>query len=147
MSSDKGGVTREFSLVGFLWRLAAALVLVLSTYNPTWFSYYGWLRRGMTEHALKPGHFVVGVILIIAWTVFVVAARRSLGTVGLVLAAALVGGIVWWLTYIGIVAVGSVSALTWVSLICLALVLAVGLSWAHVWRRLTGQYEVDRTDD
>jgi len=25
--------------------------------------------------------------------------------------------------------------------------LAVGLSWSHVWRRLTGQFEVDDGDD
>jgi hypothetical protein len=36
--------------------------------------------------------------------------------------------------------------LTWVILLCLALLLAVGLSWSHVWRRLTGQYEVDDND-
>jgi hypothetical protein len=63
-----------------------------------------------------------------------------------VLAAALIGGIIWWLTDLGWLAVGSVSALTWVSIICLSLLLAVGLSWSHIWRRLTGQYEVDDTD-
>jgi hypothetical protein len=32
-------------------------------------------------------------------------------------------------------------------LICGALVLAVGLSWSHVWRRLTGQLAVDEIED
>jgi NAD(P)-dependent dehydrogenase (short-subunit alcohol dehydrogenase family) len=31
--------------------------------------------------------------------------------------------------------------------VCLAALLAVGLSWAHIWRRLTGQYAVDEIDD
>jgi hypothetical protein len=31
----------------------------------------------------------------------------------------------------------------WVILIILSVMLAIGLSWSHVWRRLTGQFEVD----
>ena len=75
------------------------------------------------------------------------ATHRSLGPFGLLLAAALIGGIIWWLTDLGLVSVGSVAAMTWVILLCLSLLLAVGLSWSHVWRRLTGQYEVDDDDD
>jgi len=142
----KGG-RREFGPLSFFWRFVATLVLVVATYNPTAFSYYRWVRSGMSDGGLGPEHFVVGIGLIIGWTILVVATQRSLGTVGLLLAAALIGGLVWWLTDLGWIAVGSVSALTWVSLFCLAALLAVGLSWSHVWRRLTGQYEVDDNDD
>jgi len=137
---------RDFSAASFLWRLGATLVLVLATYNPTRFSYFRWLRSSMGDGGLGPEHFVVGIALIIGWTVLVVATQRSLGTLGVLLGAALIGGIIWLLTDIGLIAVGSVSALTWVSLICLGVLLAVGLSWSHVWRRLTGQYEVDDDD-
>ena len=140
------GVVREFGAMSFIWRFAASMLLVFATYNPTDFSYYTWLRNGFTNGGLGPEHFVVGLILVIGWSIFVVATQRSLGTVGSVLAAALIGGIIWWLTDLGWLAVGSVSALTWVSIVCLSLLLAVGLSWSHIWRRLTGQYEVDDTD-
>ena len=136
-------VTREFTAGSFAWRLGASLVLVLATYNPTPLSYISWL---LGEGDLGPEHFVAGILLIIGWAILVVATQKSLGRFGFVLVAALVGGFVWWLTDLGLVAVGSVSALTWVSLVCLAIVLAVGLSWSHVWRRLTGQYEVDDND-
>lgn len=137
---------KDFGASSFAWRLMATLVLVVLTYNPTRFSYYGWVRGSLANSALGPEHFVAGIVIIIGWAVLIVATQRSLGTIGFVLAAALVGGLVWWLTDVGWIAVGSVSALTWVSLICLAFVLAVGLSWSHVWRRLTGQYEVDDDD-
>jgi hypothetical protein len=39
--------------------------------------------------------------------------------------------------------IDSVTEFTWVILIILSLMLAIGLSWSHVWRRLTGQFEVD----
>jgi uncharacterized membrane protein len=137
---------RDFGVGSFFWRLGGSLLLVLATYNPTSFSYYRWLRADMSDGGLGPEHFVVGIGLIIGWTILVVATHRSLGTLGVVLGAALIGGVIWLLTDLGLVAVGSVSALTWVSLICLAVLLAVGLSWSHVWRRLTGQYEVDDDD-
>jgi len=35
------------------------------------------------------------------------------------------------------------SALSWVVLVCIAALLAIGLCWSHIWRRLTGQFEVD----
>ncbi|HUF71734.1 MAG TPA: DUF6524 family protein [Gammaproteobacteria bacterium] len=134
---------RDFSAGSFLWRLGATLVLVLATYNPTGFSYYRWLRSSMSDGGLGPEHFVAGIALVIGWTMLVVATQRSLGALGVVLGAALIGGIIWLLTDLGWIAVGSVSTLTWVSLVCLAVLLAVGLSWSHLWRRITGQYEVD----
>ena len=139
----------DFNIGSFLWRFLAVLVLVIATYNPTRFSYIGWLRSSWdgAGSGLGPEHFVAGVLVIIGWTILVVATHRSLGPFGLLLAAALIGGIIWWLTDLGLVSVGSVAAMTWVILLCLSLLLAVGLSWSHVWRRLTGQYEVDDDDD
>jgi hypothetical protein len=139
-------VTREFNLLSFVWRLAASLLLVIATYNPSGFSYFHWLRGAMAVNGLGPEHFVVGVVLVIGWVLLFTATQRSLGTLGLILAATLLGGIVWFLTDVGVIAVGSVSALTWVSLVCLATLLAIGLSWSHIWRRVTGQYEVDDDD-
>ncbi len=37
-------------------------------------------------------------------------------------------------------------SVTWISLVCLAALLTIGLSRAHIWRRLTGQFDVDEVD-
>ena len=66
-----------------------------------------------------------------------------MGLLGLVLGGALFGGLVWLLIDFGILTIDSPSELTWVILIVASIVLAIGLSWSHVWRRLTGQFEVD----
>jgi hypothetical protein len=134
---------RQFNLFSLVWRFAGALLLVLATYNPSGISYFHWLRNATTDGGLGPEHFLVGVALTAGWVVLFVATQRSLGTVGVILTAAILGGIVWLLTDFGIIAVHSVSAVTWASLVCLAALLAVGLSWSHIWRRVTGQYEVD----
>ena len=143
---QRQGMVREFGVSSFFWRFVASLLLVFCTYNPTAFSYYSWVVDAFGDGRLGPGHFVVGVVLIIGWTILVVATQRSLGTVGAVLAAALIGGLVWWMTVQDFIAVDSFAALTWVIIVCLSILLAVGLSWSHIWRRLTGQYEVDDSD-
>ena len=139
--------SREFNLLSFVWRFLASLLLVMVTYNPTRFSYVAWLRAATPENPLGPEHFVVGIVLIIGWVILLAATQRSLGTFGLLLGGALLGGVVWMLTDIGWLNVSTVSSATWVGLICVAALLAVGLSWSHVWRRLTGQFEVDDGDD
>ena len=146
-SHRSGGTSKEFNLLSFILRFLASLLLVMVTYNPTRYSYVGWVRAAAPENPLGPEHFVVGVALLIGWVILLAATQRSLGTFGLLLGGALLGGVVWLLTDIGWLNVSTVSSATWVGLICVAALLAVGLSWSHVWRRLTGQFEVDDGDD
>lgn len=141
-----GRASREFTFLSFLWRFIATLALVLLTYNPSDFSYVAWLRAASPENPLGPEHFVVGFVLLIGWVILLAATHRSLGTFGLILGAALLGSVVWLLTDIGWLNIETVSSATWVALVCIAALLAVGLSWSHVWRRLTGQFEVDADD-
>lgn len=140
--------SREFDFLSFLWRLIATLILVLATYNPTDYSFYRWLRAvgADPERALGPEHFVVGVVLLIGWVILLAATHRSIGTFGLILGGALLGGVVWLLIDIGWLNIETVSSATWVALLCISVLLAVGLSWSHVWRRITGQFEVDGDD-
>ena len=142
-----GRASKEFNFLGFVWRFLASLILVMATYNPSRYSFVGWLRAASPEAPLGPEHFVVGVALLIGWVILLAATQRSLGTFGLLLGGALLGGMVWLLSDMGWLNVDTVSSATWVGLVCVAVLLAVGLSWSHVWRRLTGQFEVDDGDD
>ena len=72
--------SREFNLLSFVWRFLASLLLVMVTYNPTKYSYVGWLRAATPENPLGPEHFVVGVALLIGWVILLAATQRSLGT-------------------------------------------------------------------
>jgi hypothetical protein len=137
---------KEFGALSFLWRLIASAVLVVATYNPTGYSYFHWVRNAPSGTGLGPEHFVAGMVLVIGWVILLIATQRSLGTLGLALGVALLGGIVWLFVDIGWLSLSSVSAITWIVLVCLSVLLSIGLSWSHVWRRITGQYEVDDDD-
>ena len=147
-SRSGSGVKREFDFMSFVWRLVSATILVVATYNPTKFSYWEWLKsaRGPDADGLGPEHFVVGILLVIGWVILLAATQRSLGFLGLLLGGALLGGVVWLLLDIGIINIDEPSDATWIGLVCVSILLAVGLSWSHVWRRLTGQFEVDDND-
>jgi len=135
---------RSFGVADFLWRWAAAVVLVLATYNPSGHSYVHWVSGAVS--GLGPLHFFVGALLLAAWVVFLYATHRSLGTLGLVLGAVLIGTAIWLLVDIGLLKADSATAIVWLAEFALATLLAVGLSWAHIWRRLSGQLEVDDND-
>ena len=138
-------MAKEFNAVSFLLRLAFALLLVFGTYNPSDFSYVSWVVSG--EAGFDPVTEITGVALLIAWIVFLRATFLSLGWLGIILGAALFACFIWLLIDIGWLSLDSTGAITWAVLVLLALILALGMSWSHIRRRLTGQYDVDDVED
>ena len=57
------------------------------------------------------------------------------------------GLLLWLLVDQGWVSMFDGSAFIWLVLVALAAVLSTGMSWSHIRRRMTGQVDVDDTDD
>jgi len=134
----------EFGFKDFLWRLVFSVALVLLTFNPTGHSYYHWLADGFPS--VQPLEVVAGIALLGAWIFFVRSTMAAIGTLGVVLLLALFGAIVWWVVSRGWLDVSNRSAMAWVVLLILGLVLGIGMSWAHIRREVSGQASVDRVD-
>jgi len=134
----------QLSLAGFGIRLLVALALVLLTYNPAGVSWFHWVRADLP--GITPLVALAGVALLIGWTIYVRATLRSLGALGLTLAFAFFGILLWLVIDVGIVPADSVESITWIVLVLLSLVLAVGISWSHVRRRMTGQVDTDELE-
>ena len=88
---------------------------------------------------------MLGLLVLAGWVVFFRATSRSLGPVGAVLAAAVCGVALWWLIDLNVVA-QSTNAITYAILFIVSAILTLGLTGSFVWRRLTGQYQVDADD-
>ena len=129
----------------FFARWLFALILVLGTYNPTAYSFVGWVLDG--DSAFGPPMALAGIALLIAWVVFLRATLMSIGVLGIALGAALFGCLIWLLIDVGLLSLDATGAITWIVLVVLSLILATGMSWSHVRRRLTGQFDVDDVDD
>jgi hypothetical protein len=138
-------MAKEFDVLGFVARWLFAIVLVLGTYNPSGYSYINWVFTDIG--AFGPVMALTGVALLIAWIVFLRATLLSLGWLGIALGAALFGCLIWLLVDVGLLSLDSTGAMTWIVLLLLSLILATGMSWSHIRRRLTGQFDVDDIED
>ena len=134
----------EFGFKDFLWRLVFSVALVLLTFNPTGHSYYHWLADGFPS--VQPLEVIAGIALLGAWIFFVRSTMAAMGTLGVVMLLALFGAIVWWVVSQGWLDVSNRSAMAWVVLLILGLVLGIGMSWSHIRREVSGQSAVDRVD-
>ena len=127
-------------MLAIFLRFLISLVLVLGTWNPSGYSYTHWLSRTLPD-ITAPVAFT-GVVLLIGWVMFLHATLESLGFLGIILAAAFFGSLTWlffdqgWLSFEN-------NVVSWVSLILIAAILTVGMAWSHIWRRLSGQVDVD----
>lgn len=127
--------------MGFLIRWLVAFVLLAATYNPTGRSYAQWaLENWESQTSLA---VLFGLILLVAYIVFLTAVLRGIGVLGVALVLALSAALVWVAYDFGLLDIQNPTAMTWIGLIALSLVLAVGMYWGILWRRISGQVEVD----
>jgi hypothetical protein len=138
-------MVRDFSWVHFGWRFLFAFIIVFGTYNPTGYSYVHWgIEYFFPIHPLR---VVVGIVLLIGWIVYLRATLRSLGGVGLILAASLFAALLWLLIYWDVIPVTSVTVITYAVMMIITLILTFGMSWSHLRRRMSGQIDTDDVDE
>ena len=136
----------HFSLFGFIGRVVLPFVLVYGTWNPSGQSFYHWAIAPFFSGtpAIGPVKVLVALLLLAGWIVVVQATWRSLGLGGAALIAVIFAALVWLLIAKGgVFQPHGTTAFSNLGLVALSLLLAIGMSWAIVRRKLTGQVEVD----
>ena len=134
-----------FTPVSFLLRWIIALVLVFATFNPTDYSFYRWVMP-MDGEGL-PLKALAGILLLIVYVIYFRATWRSIGPIGVSLAAALLAALIWVSIDLGLLNLTQPTIMTWVLLFAFATILAVGISWSHIRRRVSGQTDIDDVDE
>jgi hypothetical protein len=132
---------RNLSVGGLIGRFLASFILVIATYNPTGYSFVHWIARDFPH--LGPLQLVVGIGLLALWLFVVHATWRSLGTLGVALGLAFFAAMVWLFTSWGWFNLSNNNAVIWVVLFMMACLLTLGLCWALIQARLTGQAVVE----
>lgn len=135
----------NFNFSGFSLRFLFSVILVFATYNPEGYSYFDWVNNVFPSITIEQA--VVGVLLVIGWVIYLRATLRSLGAVGLVLAFTFFGLLVAMLFKWGWLSLEGSKMLAYVVEVLLAVVLAVGMSWSHIRRRMSGQMDMDDVDE
>ena len=135
----------NFGASSILVRFLFALVLVFATFNPSGYSYYHWAQEILP--GLDPVLALATIGLLIGWVIFLRATLRSLGLVGIALAAARFDCFLWLIMDAGIVAADNINTVLYIVLVLISAILAIGMSWSHVRRRMSGQTDVDDVDE
>jgi Family of unknown function (DUF6524) len=135
----------NFGFASFGLRALFALVLVFLTFNPSGHSFVHMVAEGFPK--VTPIEAVCGILLLIGWFVFLSATLRAIGFVGLVLALALFAALIWLVISWGWISLEDRNAIIWIALVVLSLILAIGMSWSHLYQRWSGQATVDEVDE
>lgn len=131
----------KFNLNHFGLRFIFSILLVFLTYNPTQYSYIHWVATVFPQ--ISAIMALSGVVLVIGWFIYLRATMRSLGPIGLGLCALLFGCIIWLFVDLNWLSLDNIPVLTWIGLLLVSFLLALGMSWSHVRRRMTGQVDTD----
>jgi hypothetical protein len=126
-------------------RFFFAFALVCLTWNPTRFNYIAWAMAQWENMA--PLVAFSGLVMLAGWGFFLRTTARSLGTIGVFLCVALAGVVLWTLFYYDWVSIENGTLLSWLVLVLFSAILAVGMSWAHLRARWSGQASVDEVDN
>jgi hypothetical protein len=132
---------QRFSAGSLVGRFFASLALVIATYNPTGYSFIGWVSGNFPQ--VQPLQAVIGVALLGLWLFFLHATWRSLGTLGVALGVAFFAAVIWLVTSWGWLSLSNHGALAWVILLIVACMLTLGLCWALIRVRVSGQAVVE----
>ena len=127
-----------------LIRWAFAFVLLAATYNPTPYNFVVWARQNLDTQL--PVVLLLGLLLMIGYIVYLRATLRSIGAIGMVLVAAVVGALVWVLYDWGWLTLENSALNLWIGIFALSAVLGIGLSWSIMRRRISGQADVHDID-
>ena len=130
---------------GFILRWIFAILIVLTTYNPTHYSLYHWLWPFSNEQL--PLKILAILVMVVIYIIFLKATFRSIGLLGIILASAVSATIVWLFIDQGWMSLDNKTALAWIVLVIVGTILGIGVSWSHIRRKLTGQLDTDDIED
>ena len=131
-------------------RFVFAFALVVLTWNPTRFNYVAWALAQWDpaqRSTLWPLVAFSGLIMLAGWVFFLRTTARSLGVIGIGLCVAVAATVLWALFQYNVVGRESTTLISWIVMILFSAILAVGMSWAHLRARWSGQATVDDVDD
>jgi len=133
-----------FGWNSFIVRFVFAIVVVFSTYNPEGFSYFHWVAESFPS--MTVGKALLGVILLIGWVILIRSTVGSLGAIGILLAVAFFGLLIWLIVDVLGLDTQSFRAVSYIVQLMIASLLSIGVSWSHIRRRISGQLDTDEIE-
>ncbi len=133
------------NLSGFILRWLFALILVLVTFNPIGYSLYHWIWP--LNDAQLPLKILACILVAGFYLFYITATVKSLGLLGIIFVFAFCGTLIWLFVDQGWLDLQNSGILAWVMIFIVSVVLGLGISWSHIKKRITGQFDTDDIGD
>ncbi len=124
--------------------LVLSFALALGTWNPTKHHFIGYISSADPLSGFKPFFILVMLAL---WIMAIKAILQSIKIYGALIAVAIIAAFVYGLAQIGWLDTGNWNTLGWVAVIGMGLIIFVGMNASIVWKKMTGVYTTDATDE
>jgi type IV secretory pathway TrbF-like protein len=125
--------------------LILSLALAIGTWNPTEHHFIHYITHvDDIFSGFKP--FAI-LIMLALWMLAIKSIFQSLGFFGMLITLIILASFVWGLQQYELVDVEDLDQLGWTITIGIGLLIWFGLNASIIWRRLTGVYTTDHTDD
>jgi hypothetical protein len=125
---------------GLFSRILSCFLLVFATWNPLGYSYLDWLFTN--DGSYTSAKFFVGAILVGAYIVYLRVTWLALRVRYSIMMATLAITAYFALRHVGLLDADAPFWSSYFLLVLASIHLSIGICWAHVQRRLTGQSQV-----
>ena len=125
--------------------LLMSMALAVGTWNPTGHHFIHYITSsGDLLSGFKPFYILLMFAL---WLLAIKSIFQSLKFYGAIIVVILIGAFIWGLQQYGIVNMQDLDQAGWAATIGIGLLIWIGLNASIIWKKLTGVYTTDSTDE
>ena len=125
--------------------LALSLALALGTWNPTGSHFIHYIS---SADNLLSGFKPFGILLMLAlWLLAIKSIFQSLKLYGAILTVVIIAAFIWGLQEYGVIDINQFEQAGWAATIGVGLLIWFGLNASIIWKKLTGVYTTDMTEE
>ena len=124
--------------------LLLSMSLAIGTWNPSGHHFVNYISTGDPLAGFRPFFILVMIAL---WLMAIKAVLQSIKLYGALIALAIIGAFVWGLVQYELLDTSKWSNLGWIASISMGLIIWLGLNASIMWKKATGVYTTDVTDE
>ena len=124
--------------------LILSMALALGTWNPTSHHFISYISGSDPLSGFKPFFILVMIAL---WIMALKAILQSIKIYGALIGAAIIAAFVYGLVQMGWLDTSKWETFGWVATIGIGLLIFVGMNASIIWKKATGVYTTDATDE
>jgi hypothetical protein len=123
-----------------------SMALAIGTWNPSGHHFIHYITANMDD--LLSGFRPFGILIMLAlWLLAIKSIFQSLKLYGAIMTVIIIAAFIWGLQEYSIINVNDFEQAGWAATIGVGLVIWFGLNASIIWKKLTGVYTTDGTDE